>query len=39
MTHVAKMVDPGLAQRAYITAGVIWTYLLEAALAVGTWNA
>ena len=39
MTHVAKMVDPALEQWAYITAGIIWTYLLMAALAVGTWNA
>jgi hypothetical protein len=39
MTHVAKAIDPGLQQWAYITAGVIWTYLLLAALAVGTWNA
>lgn len=39
MTHVAKMMDAGLQQWAYITAGVIWTYLLLLALAVGTWNA
>lgn len=39
MTHVAKVMDAGLQQWAYITAGVIWTYLLLAALGVGTWNA
>lgn len=39
MTHVAKVMDAGLQQWAYITAGVIWTYLLLVALGVGTWNA
>lgn len=38
LTHIAKMIDPNLHQWAYITAIVIWTYLLIAALAVGTWN-
>lgn len=38
LTHIAKMIDPGLHQWAYITAIVIWTYLLIAALGVGTWN-
>jgi hypothetical protein len=38
MTHVAKMIDPNLQQWAYITANVIWTYLVLAALGVGTWN-
>lgn len=38
LTHIAKMIDPQLHQWAYITAIVIWTYLLIAALAVGTWN-
>ena len=39
MTHVAKLVDPLLKPWAYITAIVIWTYLLFITLGVGTWNA
>jgi len=39
MTHVAKIIDPQLHQWAYVTANVIWTYLIFAALGVGTWNA
>lgn len=38
LTHVAKMIDPGLQQWAYITAIVIWTYLLMITLGVGVWN-
>jgi hypothetical protein len=38
LTHVAKMIDPALHQWAYITAIVIWTYLLIFSLAVGVWN-
>ncbi|MDB5446748.1 MAG: hypothetical protein JWQ97_2065 [Phenylobacterium sp.] len=38
MTHVAKMIDPSLQQWAYMTAIVIWTYLIFIALGVGTWN-
>lgn len=38
LTHVAKMIDPELEQWAYITAIVIWTYLLLIALGVGVWN-
>ena len=38
LTHVAKMIDPNLGQWAYITAIVIWTYLLQIALGVGVWN-
>lgn len=38
LTHVAKLLDPNLHQWAYITAIVIWTYLLIAALGVGVWN-
>ena len=37
-THVAKMIDPNLGQWSYITAIVIWTYLLMIALGVGVWN-
>jgi hypothetical protein len=39
MTHVAKLVDRGVAQWTYLTAGIIWTYLLMIALVVGTVNA
>lgn len=38
VTHLAKMIDPALQQWAYITAIVIWTYLILIALAVGVWN-
>jgi hypothetical protein len=38
MTHVAKLIDPLLQQWAYITAGIIWTYMLFAAILTGTWN-
>lgn len=38
LTHVAKMIDPNVDQWAYITAIVIWTYLLMGALGLGTWN-
>lgn len=38
LTHIAKMIDPNLHQWAYITAIVIWTYLVMIALGVGVWN-
>lgn len=38
LTHIGKMIDPELEQWAYITAIVIWTYLLLSALGVGVWN-
>lgn len=38
LTHIAKMIDPNLQQWAYITAIVIWTYLLMIALGIGVWN-
>lgn len=38
LTHVAKVIDPGLGQWSYMTAIVIWTYLLLIALGVGVWN-
>jgi hypothetical protein len=38
LTHIAKMIDPDLEQWSYITAIVIWTYLLMTALGVGVWN-
>jgi hypothetical protein len=37
-THVVKMVDPRMDQRAYITTGVIWTYALMIAMSTGVWN-
>lgn len=37
ITHVAIMVDHGVRAWAYLTALVIWSYLVFAALAVGTW--
>lgn len=38
VTHAASIIDPTLPRWAYITAGVIWTYLVLSAIAVGTWN-
>jgi hypothetical protein len=38
LTHAAKLIDKGVAQWAYITAGVIWTYLVLLAMGIGTWN-
>ena len=38
LTHFAKMIDPNLGQWSYMTAIVIWTYLLMTALGVGVWN-
>ncbi|MBW8882014.1 MAG: hypothetical protein JF615_11545, partial [Asticcacaulis sp.] len=38
MTHVAKLIDPALQQWAYITAGVIWTYLVLVTIGIGTMN-
>ena len=38
-THAAMAVDTGVGAWAYITAGVIWTYLLLFSLAFGTWGA
>jgi hypothetical protein len=38
MTHVAKLIDPLLQGWAYLTAIIIWTYLILITLAVGTWN-
>lgn len=38
LTHVAKMVDPNIGQWSYITANLIWTYLLMISLGVGVWN-
>ena len=39
MTHLAKMADRNVQQWAYMSAQVIWTYLVMTALAVGAWNA
>lgn len=38
LTHVGKLIDPNLNQWAYLTAIVIWTYLVIVALGVGVWN-
>ena len=38
LTHIGKMIDPQVDQWAYITAIVIWTYLVIIALGVGVWN-
>jgi hypothetical protein len=36
-THAAMMADRSVGAWAYITAGVIWSYLVLASLAAGTW--
>jgi hypothetical protein len=38
ITHVARQLDPKVGAWAYITAGVIWSYLVLIALAVGTYG-
>jgi hypothetical protein len=39
LTHAAVMVDKGVHAWAYVTAGVIWSYLILIALLMGTVNA
>ena len=38
VSHVARIVDPGVRAWAYATAQVIWTQLVFVALGVGVWN-
>jgi hypothetical protein len=38
LTHMGKLIDPNVHQWAYITAQVIWSYLVLAAIGVGTWT-
>ena len=38
VTHGARLIDPNLGAWAYITAGVIWTWLVMAAMAVGVYE-
>lgn len=38
ITHGARLMDPSLGAWAYVTAGVIWSYLVLFALAWGTWG-
>lgn len=38
ITHVASTFDRHLSAWAYITAGVIWSYLLLGSIGIGTWN-
>lgn len=38
LTHVASLLDRRLGAWAYVTAGVIWTYMGLAAIVVGVWN-
>jgi hypothetical protein len=39
MTHVAKLIDPLINHWTYLSAIIIWTYLILIALGIGTWNA
>lgn len=38
LTHLAKLVDPNVQQWAYLSALIVWCYLVMTAFAVGTWN-
>jgi hypothetical protein len=38
LTHVARLIDPGVYKWAYLTADIFWTYLLLATIALGTFN-
>ncbi|MDB5492819.1 MAG: hypothetical protein JWP86_156 [Phenylobacterium sp.] len=38
LSHIARLVDPGVRAWAYATADAIWTYFLLTALALGTYN-
>ncbi|MGA0606036.1 hypothetical protein ACO2Q0_08545 [Phenylobacterium sp. VNQ135] len=38
VTHIARMVDPTVGGWAYLTAGIIWGYLLLATIAYGAWT-
>ncbi len=37
VTHIAMMVDDGFRAKAYLSGLIIWSYLVLAALGVGTW--
>ena len=39
LTHVGKMIDPNVDGWAYLTAIIIWTYLILISLGIGAWNA
>ena len=39
ITHLARMIDPGVMAWAYATAQVIWSQLVVVAIGVGAWNA
>src|SRR6185503_8366184 len=38
LTHVARMLDPGIRNWAYATGQIIFTDLLQIAIGVGVWN-
>jgi hypothetical protein len=39
VTHVARILDAGVSGWAYITAGVVWGYLVIFAIGYGSWTA
>jgi hypothetical protein len=39
VTHLAHIVDPSISGWAYLTAGLIWSYLALFAIAYGAWTA
>lgn len=39
ITHIARAVDTGISGWAYLTAGIIWSYLVLFAIGYGAWTA
>lgn len=39
ITHVARLADPGVGGWAYITAEIVWGYMLALAIGYGAWTA
>ena len=39
VTHVARGLDSGISGWAYVTAGIVWSYMVIAAIGYGAWTA
>lgn len=39
VTHIGRAVDTAISGWAYLTAGLIWSYLVVAAIGYGSWTA
>ena len=37
-THVARALDPGLSTWAYMSGGILWSYLVAGAIGYGAWT-